>query len=385
MNAFEMQVTVRQLVDKINSQRADGLLDSEVDRELNLAMQRFINQRYGRNNIYGEGFEESQKRIDELRTLVREYEDGVTFKEELKPGKVWVDSFKLPADYMYLVNQRSSIYLDKCKSLSNFNLEGQPNIYYYILPKAALMVTGASFPESIRIQDTDGGVAPLLWEALVWEPSNELLTSGYTSSQYPQYMQQVVDDMQENAQPGFQISWETLGPLSFPNHFIVSVDIATYPNFHWDGSTGTPTPLVMIGAGNTQASWYHPRIEDRSAAEIRVPSGDFTKDQVINKFSQQDDIFRLLDDPFNTTKPSEVLTTIRQDFIDVYTSAIFITEKVKITYIRKPAPISLPLNYDCELPEHTHSEIVSMAASNILEEISDPRSQKSPGELSNRE
>ena len=52
---------------------------------------------------------------------------------------------------------------------------------------------------------------------------------------------------------------------------------------------------------------------------------------------------------------------------------IFIIDKVKITYIRKPKEISLSLGVSCELPEHTHQEIVDMAVSSILEGISDPR------------
>jgi hypothetical protein len=48
---------------------------------------------------------------------------------------------------------------------------------------------------------------------------------------------------------------------------------------------------------------------------------------------------------------------------------------VKITYIRKPKQISLSLGIDCELPTHSHQEIVDMTVSSILEGISDPRYQ----------
>ena len=84
MNVTEMHIAVQQGVDKINSLQADSLLSEEIDIELNKNMYRFINTKYGRNNIYRKGFEESQKRIDDLRTLVREYEAPVSFKEQLK-------------------------------------------------------------------------------------------------------------------------------------------------------------------------------------------------------------------------------------------------------------------------------------------------------------
>ena len=85
MNVIEMHIAIQQGVDKIHSLQADMLLSEEIDIELNKNMSRFINTKYGKNNIYQKGFEESQKRIDDLRSLVKEYEASVTFKEELNP------------------------------------------------------------------------------------------------------------------------------------------------------------------------------------------------------------------------------------------------------------------------------------------------------------
>lgn len=57
----------------------------------------------------------------------------------------------------------------------------------------------------------------------------------------------------------------------------------------------------------------------------------------------------------------------------MYASAIFIIDTVKITYVRNPTLISLSLGVSCELPDHSHQEIVDMTVSSILEGISDPR------------
>ena len=62
-----MHLAVQQGVDKINSLQADMLLPEEIDIELNKSMFKFINTKYGRNNIYRKGFEQSQKRIDDLK------------------------------------------------------------------------------------------------------------------------------------------------------------------------------------------------------------------------------------------------------------------------------------------------------------------------------
>ena len=79
------------------------------------------------------------------------------------------------------------------------------------------------------------------------------------------------------------------------------------------------------------------------------------------------------------------LTTIRGEYIDIYTSDIFIIDKVKITYIRKPKNISLSLGIGCELPDHTHQEIVDMTVSSILEGITDPRYKSHQLEVSKNE
>ena len=379
-----MHISLRQTVDRINSQRADQLLSEEIDLELNRAMQRFINQRYGKNNVYQEGFEESQKRIDELRTLLVEYESGVTFKEILKPDSIFVDQFQLPANYMYLVNQRSKIFIDNCKTI-DYNLIANQDINYFTFTFDDFMVNGNEFVESIRMQDTDINTTPTIFPT-VWSASPELTASGYSPSAYPQYINEVRADLLDNPQPGFEIYWESYGPLSIPNTFIVIVDIdGTGGVFNWDASNGNVTPLVSIDTLNNTVTSVPPRFEDRSNNLVREPRGNYTEDTVLNKFSQQDDIFRLLDDPFNSTTHTSPLTTIRGGFIDIYTNAIFITSSVKITYLRKPQPINLSLGYNCELPDHTHEEVIAMAASSILEESSDPRYKTQIGEAINRE
>ena len=92
MNVTQMHLAIEQGVDKINSLQADLLLPEEIDLELNKAQSKFINLKYGINNKYQLGFEGNQKRIDDLRILVSEYEDITTYKEQLF-SNIHVDSF----------------------------------------------------------------------------------------------------------------------------------------------------------------------------------------------------------------------------------------------------------------------------------------------------
>ena len=73
MNIAQMHISVQHGVDKINSMHSDLLLPEEIDLELNKNIMRFINQRFdSRGNRYQTGFEQSQKRVDDLRSLITE-------------------------------------------------------------------------------------------------------------------------------------------------------------------------------------------------------------------------------------------------------------------------------------------------------------------------
>ena len=156
-------------------------------------------------------------------------------------------------------------------------------------------------------------------------------------------------------------------------NFIVVVDTDVHSWFQWDASVGTVSTLVALD--NTGTNLESTRALNSGIAfnEKRDPWEFTERLRVSNTFIQQDDIFTMLLDPFNTTKHTDPLTTIRGNQIDIYTSDIFIIDTMKITYIRNPRNISLPLGIDCELPIHSHQEIVDMTVSSILEGISDPR------------
>ena len=97
----------------------------------------------------------------------------------------------------------------------------------------------------------------------------------------------------------------------------------------------------------------------------------------VNRYSQLDDIYTLLQDPFNKTKHTSPISTINGGAIDVYTDETFYVPKVKFTYLKKPRTIDGTTGsvVQTDLPNHTHQEIVDMAVSSILEGISDPRYQ----------
>ena len=108
----------------------------------------------------------------------------------------------------------------------------------------------------------------------------------------------------------------------------------------------------------------------------RVPSTtEFIRERYPCRLIQHDDVFKLVDDPFNKTKYTSPLTVMRGEHIDIYTDDIFIIDTIRLTYLRQPAVVNLGNDVDCDLPLHTHEEICKLAVASILEEISDPRYQ----------
>jgi len=66
----EMHDEFKITLDKVDSQAYPEFLDGEIDFFLNEAQIRLIKTRYGKNNLYRAGFEELQKRTDDLKGVV---------------------------------------------------------------------------------------------------------------------------------------------------------------------------------------------------------------------------------------------------------------------------------------------------------------------------
>ena len=70
MTIEQFHIEFKVFFDKTDSDAYPEFLDGEIDIYLNEAQERIIKQRYGKNNIYRAGFEEGQKRTEDLKNLV---------------------------------------------------------------------------------------------------------------------------------------------------------------------------------------------------------------------------------------------------------------------------------------------------------------------------
>lgn len=112
MTIDQMHLAVKLGLDKTEGLAYAAFEPEEIDWWLNEAIDRFVKTRYSGINVKREGFEQSQKRTDDLRTLVTEsrivYSAGPTDVSD-KPHSYIIYQSQLPADYFLFLNDEVSI------------------------------------------------------------------------------------------------------------------------------------------------------------------------------------------------------------------------------------------------------------------------------------
>lgn len=103
-------------LDKFDAINYPNFEPEEIDLILNQAQQRIVKQRYTGDNYRKESFEETQKRIEDLRTLIKDsyLYPWPNLKENITKNSVF---FPLPEDHWFIVQERAVIVGPKCNTL----------------------------------------------------------------------------------------------------------------------------------------------------------------------------------------------------------------------------------------------------------------------------
>lgn len=132
MTVQSMHDEFKVTLDKVDSSAYPELLDWEIDFFLNEAQERFIKNRYGKNNLYSAGFEENQKRKEDLSSIiVSAYCAIVTTNYPMLAGgsvvkaeltNFWEDAAKtLPLEYKYMFFGKALAETSKANCPSKWN------------------------------------------------------------------------------------------------------------------------------------------------------------------------------------------------------------------------------------------------------------------------
>jgi hypothetical protein len=232
MNIADMHIAFQIGVDKVASLNYPGFESEEVDFILNQAQDEFVKTRYGGNNLYRKGFEENQKRTDDIRSIVK--------RASIAPQPV--DPFNKPFGLYYLI------------------------------------------PNSPNIND------------VYWFSVHEEVTALVTDCN------------------GFQI-------------------------------------------------------------KQRIPVKPITHDTYS----------RMIMDPFNKPSETELLRLEVENKIEIITAPNVQVLALLITYVRRPQRVDVTIPTDCELPEHSHQEVVNTACGIALEGIESRRNQTQKQEQTQQE
>jgi|694.fasta_scaffold45757_5 hypothetical protein len=377
MTVNEMHIAVNLGVQKIASFQADILLPQEIDFELNIAMMRFIKQRYNpMSNRQGRGFEQSQKRVDDLRNLV-----VTTNSNTLSTGgflldalgwyiyntsntNIYIEKATLPLDYLFLVSVTAEVH---------YNCNGPINVDTQLVnevtttdwvkmsltpPLPGYILTSISYFDGVN------------WISAVNLPLGQQITSddlilptNYLGGFIPSYNANVLENLNNT---GAQ-----LDPPVDSNHIYLS-------------NSTTVLQADPVTAGFIRATWILPTLGLESSIQVyetikstysvtrrTAPSADKRLSQCW--FAQSDDIPTVMKDPFSRTGYDYVPYSIKENYINLYSDNTFVVPTVHIVYIRKPKVISITGGVGCELAEHTHQEIVEMTIKSILEGIESQR------------
>jgi hypothetical protein len=377
MTVNEMHIAVNLGVQKIASFQADILLPQEIDFELNIAMMRFIKQRYNAaSNRQGKGFEQSQKRVDDLRNLVVTTSSDTistggfltdalgTYIYNTNTSNIYMERATLPLDYLFLVSVSAQVNYVCNGNIAYAILQDTAN-YNWVKLDLTPPVPGHVLTD-IAYYDGSG------WVSMMNTPSGQeisrdelIKTDNYLNNFFPSYNANVTETLNDTG--------AALDPPVDSNHIYIGTINDMFPDPITGGyiRTSWTTPA---GAG-----WTYREEDNLKTFGVtrRLISNTATPRPLTRIsqcwFSQSDDIPTIMKDPFNRASFDYIPYSIKENFIDVYSDNTFVIPKVFIVYIRKPKVISIATSVGCELAEHTHQEIVEMTIKSILEGIESQR------------
>ena len=146
MTIQEMHDSFRVGVDKAESFASPSFEDEEVDFFLNKAQERFIKQRYGINNLKRQGFEQTQKRTDDIREVIM-YDNSISLDRFLNGSNT--DDNKPYSKYYTLPNTAPS--LGDPGNIYWFSIQEEADIVYTDATSTSYTINSATVPTGTYI------------------------------------------------------------------------------------------------------------------------------------------------------------------------------------------------------------------------------------------
>lgn len=114
MTISEAHTQFKLILDKLDSLNYPNLLPEEIDLFLNMAQDEFVKQRYGFTNTKKQGIENTQKRTEDLKAIIKNaiLTPAANSSENIDINAQFV---VLPTDHWFIIEERCTITYNDCK------------------------------------------------------------------------------------------------------------------------------------------------------------------------------------------------------------------------------------------------------------------------------
>ncbi len=344
MNVQEQHIDIDLAVQKINANYYRQLTSEEKDWLLNKHIGRFIKDRI-KQDTDSLGFDATEVDMDALRTLVVLDRELVTFHIEDDATRA-----ELPGDYSYLIDDFSNT-IAKCdtanyKAATNFQ---DATVYIYSFPLIQTTKGSSPYYQILNLKLNNVNILNVTGLPGLGTPDELFTVRDYILGQLTNYVRtQLLED------PSYNIDfyWEKFGSVYKPNCFLA---VTT--------TQQTNTNTITIDATTTAAT-------ESTITRNFVPlvAGKLCANRLVRGHFRSN----LRSSAFARTSCTSPISALNGNQIKVYHDGKFIISKLKVSYIRKPAKISLSLNQNCDIAEEFHNEINDRVILDIKELIVSP-------------
>lgn len=346
MNVQEMHIDVNLVTQKIASNIFRKFDPSEIDWLLNREVERYIKDRIKRDQD-SMGFEATEVDLDAIRTLVVNDLVLAVRKQATTDRTVFA---WLPGDYSYMVDDYS-VVLQACNKTEYFNginfaatLE-----YVYAFP---LKVSTASFPGPFY---SDYNIT-YAGDTILEQVSGPGLS---TPDELFTFRDVLMSKLWRVDNGNTTWYWERYGNV-YKQNCILAVSINDFSAFTNSITIdGSPQDAVQ-----TVQSYF--------SVPVITPAKVADREPVPNRLIKGSSRSNVLKSAFAKSRASSPVSSVDGNLLRAYHDTKFIVNNLIISYIRKPAKISLALGVDCDLPEEFHSQIVDRTQVTIKELTANP-------------
>lgn len=335
MTVHDMHIEFNQSLQQVAANKTLKYLPPEVDWILNKMQDRFIQLRMKpkldeRGKPVG-GFEVSQLDSDAIRTIIVSSYDLIPYIDQ--DGRRY--RCFLPPDYSYLLSDWSytTLLCGTSPIITNSTM------YITALRQQLSPKTTPPYYSNIQIQ---------LGKSLVSIPND--LPYGNTYAGYDDIKE--IDFIRKYLFLQGKWYWERFDSLYYPSYYI---NATTDPQ-------GTLPPSMNVDGSSSFTT---------KTSTIALQAHEGTGKYYDNRLSATDNISGLNSTEFYKSSYYSPISELSNGVLYVYNDNSFTISSVGISYVRKPQPISLYLNTNCELPEEFHQNICDLAVEYVKGTLGD--------------